>query len=540
MVIVDICRVLVSVILLTNSETAYELFSIGNNLELEGNIAEAITYYERVMELAPETPEIYTTLANALYKLKKFDRGIAIAKQGLALFPEELTIYNTLAIGNIGKGDLRMAIKYYEQALNLAPENIDIYNSLSVLYEGIQDFKTATDILLVMPDTLKTPDTYVRLGSIAGKTNDHHAAIEYYRQGYALDTTDITALIGIGTGFDLLNVKDSAIYYYERTLKHDSLVLTVGKRLIDLYSDTDQYDVLIQMAHTVLKLDHFDGHVRRSLGYALYKTGKLDHALDEFLIASRLDPLDTYSRFYAGKIHLDKGNYKIALEEITSALKINPDFIELWVYLGFIAIDLKDFKTAEYAFTEAGYHGADLTQVYYLLGVSAEMQGKTTQAYFQYHKALKKDPDNLSSLEALANLCERLNKKKEAFEIFKEIIQIDTTNAVALNYVGYTYAEKNERLEYALDLIDRALLIDPNNAYYIDSRGWVFYQMGKYEDALEELERAADIVEDGVILEHLGDVYIKLGEPEKARAVYKKALEFDSKNKGLRAKLKGL
>ncbi|GAH37272.1 unnamed protein product, partial [marine sediment metagenome] len=128
----------------------YELFSIGNNLELEGNIAEAITYYERVMELAPETPEIYTTLANALYKLKEFDRGIAIAKQGLALFPEELTIYNTLAIGNIGKGDLRMAIKYYEQALNLAPENIDIYNSLSVLYEGIQDFKTATDILLVI------------------------------------------------------------------------------------------------------------------------------------------------------------------------------------------------------------------------------------------------------------------------------------------------------------------------------------------------------------------------------------------------------
>ncbi|MGB3478893.1 MAG: tetratricopeptide repeat protein [bacterium] len=540
MVIVDICRVLVSVILLTNAETAYELFSIGNNLELQGNVVEAITYYERVMELAPETPEIYTTLANALYKLGKFDRGIAIAKQGLAFFPEELTIYNTLAIGNIGKRDLRGAIKYYEQALNLAPENIDIYNSLSILYEGIQDLKTATDILLVMPDTLKTPDTYVRLGSIAGKTNDHTRAIEYYRQGYSLDTTDITALIGVGTGFDMLNVKDSAIYYYKRTLKHDSLVLTVGKRLIDLYSDTDQYDALIQMAHTVLKLDHFDSHIRRSLGYAFYKTGKLDQALDEFLIASRLDPQDTYSRFYTGKIHLDKGNYKIALEEIASALEINPDFIELWVYLGFIAIDLKDFNTAEYAFTEAGYHGADLTQVYYLLGISAEMQGKTTQAYFQYHKALKKDPANLSTLQALANLCERVDKEKEAFEIFEKIIEIDTTNAMALNYVGYTYAEKNERLEHALGLINRALLIDPNNAYYIDSRAWVFYQMEKYEDALKELKRALDIVEDRVILEHLGDVYMKLEEPEKARAAYKKALECDAKNKNLRTKLKDL
>ena len=111
---------------------------------------------------------------------------------------------------------------------------------------------------------------------------------------------------------------------------------------------------------------------------------------------------------------------------------------------------------------------------------------------------------------------------------------------MALNYVGYTYAEKNERLEHALGLINRALLIDPDNAYYIDSRAWVFYQMEKYEDALKELKRALDIVEDRVILEHLGDVYMKLEEPEKARAAYKKALECDAKNKNLRTKLKDL
>lgn len=537
MAIVSICRILSTLLLLTNSESAYELFSIGNNLELEGNITEAVKYYERVLEIAPETPEIYTTLANALFKIRRFNKGIAIAKKGLSLFPEELTIYNTLAIGNIGKGDLRMAIKYYDQALGLAPDNIDIYNSLSTLYEGIQDFKTATEILLIIPDSLKTPATFVRLGTIAGRTNNHTTAIEYYRQGYTLDTTNTTALIGIGTGFDLLNVKDSAIYYYKKTLKEDSLLLTVGKRLIDLYSDIDQYDALIQMALTVLKLDHFDAHVRRSLGYAFYKIGELDLALDEFLIASRLDPLDTYSRFYVGKIHLDKGNYKIALEEITQALDINPDFIELWVYLGFIAIDLNDFETAEYAFTEAGYHGADLTQVYYLLGVTAEMQGQTTQAYFQYHKALGINPHNLSTLEALANLCERLDKKGESFNIFRKIIEIDTTNATALNYVGYTFAQKNERLEYALELIDRALLLDPNNGYFLDSRGWVFYQMGEYEKALEDLERATDIVEDAVILEHLGDVYMKLGEQEKAREAYEKALKFNSETKRLKAKL---
>ncbi len=540
MAIVSICRILSTLLLLTNSESAYELFSIGNNLELEGNITEAVKYYEKVLEIAPETPEIYNTLANALFKLRRFDRGIAVAKQGLALFPEDITIYNTIAIGNIGKNDLRMAIKYYEQALLLAPDNIDIFNSLSILYEGIQDFNSASKILLSIPDTLKTPQTYVRLGTIAGKVNDHHGAIEYYRKGYAMDTTDMIALIGVGTGYDLLNVKDSAIYYYEQTLKDDSLVLTVGKRLVDLYSDVDDFARLIAMANTVLEFDHFDGHVRRSLGYAFYKTGKLDQALDEFLIASRLDPGDTYSRFYTGKIYLDKGDYKTAMHEIEQALAINPDFIELWVYLGFIAIDLKDFKTAEYAFTQAAYHNGDLVQVYYLLGVCAEMQGNITRAYFHYHKALVMDKDNLSSLDALANLCERIGKKNETFGIFNRIIEIDTTNATALNYVGYTYAEKNERLEYALQLIDKALLIDPGNAYYIDSRGWVYYQMGEYEKALIDLERATSIVEDAVILEHLGDVYMKLEKPKKARQAYEKALKYEPDSKGLKIKIEFL
>ena len=228
------------------------------------------------------------------------------------------------------------------------------------------------------------------------------------------------------------------------------------------------------------------------------------------------------------------------MAEIKRALKVNQDFIELWIYLGFIAIDLKDFKTAEYAFAEAAYHGGDLIQVYYLLGVSAEMQGKNKQAYYHYRKALSMDENSLSSLEALANLCERIGKSHETFKIFQKIIDIDTTNATALNYVGYTYAEKNERLDYALDLINKALILDPGNGYYIDSRGWVYYQMGEYERAREDLERAASIAEDAVILEHLGDVYMKLNEPEKARQVYEKALEYDTENKGLKDKIQNL
>ncbi|GAI64169.1 unnamed protein product, partial [marine sediment metagenome] len=89
---------------------------------------------------------------------------------------------------------------------------------------------------------------------------------------------------------------------------------------------------------------------------------------------------------------------------------------------------------------------------------------------------------------------DRIEKKDEAFRTFQKIIELDTTNSTALNYVGYTYAEQNDSLEYALQLINKALLIEKDNGYYIDSRGWVFYQMGKYDEALEELKNASPIV----------------------------------------------
>lgn len=540
MAIINICRVLISIIIFANSETPYELFSIGCQLELDGKIEEAIEYYKQVKDLTPESSEIYISLANALYQISKFDEGINIAKEGLLITDDKTQMYHTIAIGNIGKGDFKEAIEFQKKSIQIEAENIDIYNSLSILYEVVKDKNNARQVLVNIPDSLKTPDVFTRLGSLSGKLSDHETAIKYYHQAYTLDTTNIAALIGIGTGFDILNVKDSAIYYYEKSLREDTLVLTVGKRLVDLYSDTDKYGNLINMAQRILEFNFNDGHIRRSLGFGLYKTGMLREALNEFLIASRLDPKDTYSRFYTGRIYLEQGNYNAALKEINQAIKINPDFVELWIYLGFVAIDIKDFETAEYAFTEAAYHGGDLIQIYYLFGVTAEMQQRYNEAYLYYHKSLKVDPQSLSTLEALASLCDRIEKKDEAFRTFQKIIELDTTNSTALNYVGYTYAEQNDSLEYALQLINKALLIEKDNGYYIDSRGWVFYQMGKYDEALEELKNASAIVEDAVILEHLGDVYLKLNDSERAKEAYEKALEYDFENSVLKEKLQKL
>ncbi len=533
----SICGILILNLLSFNQAgNSYELFSIGCQLELEGKISEAINYYLNALQFDPTAKELYFSLASAFYKIKEFDKGIEYAHKGLAFVSDSSEMYGLIAAGYIGKGDLKNAVTIYKKINELKPLDTGVIQTIALIYEGMGDLNSAMKTLLEFPDSLKNADIYNRLGTIAGKSQNHMDAIKYYKQAYVLDTTKALPLIGIGTGFDILNVKDSAIYYYELALKYDDSN-DLRKRLLDLYSDTEQYEKIISVAHEILKFDYYDAYVRRSLGFALYKLGLFNEALNEFLISAGLNPLDDYSRFYIARINLEKRKYDEAQQAIEDAIKINPNFTELWVYAGFIALDKKEYKVARYYFTEAAYRNADMSQIYYLLGVACELDSEFTNAYFHYKKSLLLNPQSLPVLSALASICERLGRENEALRTFEKIIQIDSTNATALNYVGYTYAERGEKLDYALDLIERALLIEPNNGYIIDSRGWVHYQKGDYEAALIDLKRASELVEDAVIFEHLGDVYLKLNEVERAIEMYKKVINLDPQNKTVRHKL---
>jgi|UniRef100_A0A7V3VU68 tetratricopeptide (TPR) repeat protein len=540
MVTFSICGILIiNLFAFNNTSNPYELYSIGCQLELEGKIYEAIDYYLKALKKDTTAKEIYLSITNAYYKIREFDKGIAYAFKGLSFVKDSSEVYGLIAAGYIGKGDFGAAIKIYEKIRALKPGDINIIQAIALLYEGLGNLDSAKNTLLTIPESLRTADIYNRLGTLAGKSRNHTEAIDYYKKALKFDTLNVTALLGIGTGFDIMEKKDSAIYYYEIASRYSNSI-DLKRRLIDLYGDTEQYEKLITIAREILDTEYYDAFVRRSLGFALYKMGHFDESLSEFLISAGLNPRDDYSRFYIARINLERKRYDEAKKAIEEAIKINPDFIELWVYAGFIALDQKDYENARYYFTEAAHRNADMAQIYYLLGVTFELDSNYKEAYFNYKKSIELNPKSLPGLSAFANLCDRIGKKEEALHTFEKIILLDSTDATALNYVGYTYAEKGEKLDSALKLIEKALSIEPNNGYIIDSRGWVYYQKGDYESALNDLKRASELVEDAIILEHLGDVYIKLNDIERAIEVYKKILTIEPENKRVKNKLLNL
>jgi tetratricopeptide (TPR) repeat protein len=123
-------------------------------------------------------------------------------------------------------------------------------------------------------------------------------------------------------------------------------------------------------------------------------------------------------------------------------------------------------------------------------------------------------------------LYERQKKFERAEAEFRRVIEINPESALALNYLGYMFADQNTKLEEAVELIERALKLDPYNGAYLDSLGWAYFRLGKLELAEEYLLRALQrLSRDPTIHDHLGDVYFKTGRYALAEKAWERARE---------------
>jgi tetratricopeptide (TPR) repeat protein len=140
----------------------------------------------------------------------------------------------------------------------------------------------------------------------------------------------------------------------------------------------------------------------------------------------------------------------------------------------------------------------------------------------------------------LGTVYERQGKKNEAIAEFKAAINTNPDDHLALNALGYLYAEEGINLDTAEMLIRKALEFEPNNGAYLDSLGWVHFKKEMLDVAIEELIRAVALTEDPVIYEHLGDVYLKKSDRKKAKDNWQQALKLNPEQKSIQEKIERL
>ena len=140
---------------------------------------------------------------------------------------------------------------------------------------------------------------------------------------------------------------------------------------------------------------------------------------------------------------------------------------------------------------------------------------------------------------ALAASLERSGSWDDAEVQFRELLSRHPDDAASLNYLGYMYADRGIKLEEARDMLLKAVSLDPTSGAYIDSLGWVYFRLGSYELAEKHLTEAARLAPtDATVNEHLGDLFVALGDAVRAATWYRKALACESDEDGQPARIR--
>jgi len=163
--------------------------------------------------------------------------------------------------------------------------------------------------------------------------------------------------------------------------------------------------------------------------------------------------------------------------------------------------------------------------------------GRLAEAIKVIEDALESLPNNIDLIYEYAMLVEK-NREFDAMEkALRRVIQIAPDNPQAYNALGYSFAERNIRLPEAYDLIKVALQLAPDDAFIMDSMGWVEFRMGRLEKAEALLRRAYGLRPDAEIAVHLGEVLWLLGREDEAKKLWRFANGKDPKNESLKGTL---
>ena len=155
-------------------------------------------------------------------------------------------------------------------------------------------------------------------------------------------------------------------------------------------------------------------------------------------------------------------------------------------------------------------------------------------------EGLAEHPDNIELLYSRSLVHEKLGNLAATEKDLRAIIERDTNNASALNALGYTLANRTDRYDEALELIQRALAIKPNDPAIRDSLGWVLYKRGEYNKALGHLRAAMNTMPDPEVAAHLGEVLWATGEEDEARSIWQDAIDDNPSSEFLLNTLKRL
>jgi tetratricopeptide (TPR) repeat protein len=511
---------------------AYQNYALACIAITNGDYNDAEIYLKEALKHDKDSPYLLMKLSEVLVENGKTEDALHFAKKTVDITPDDSKAREFLAeiYSQLKKYDL--AISQYRVILKKDPHNREARLYLSTLYIRLKNYDHALNELSIL--IKNEPDLTIAhyyKGRINLELKAYNKAQEAFDKVLEINPRFLPALFDLATLFDKTDNVDMEIGTYNKIVHLYPHNTIARERLIALYYKIGQEKYAEEHMEEMKKILGPGDLERKRLGLIYLKYGKLSESIKELTSIVSAWPNDQEARYYLGAALEENEDFDKAYQNLNL---INPDssyFMDARMRMAYILERQKKPDNAIKLLKETINHGKENPQLYLMLASLYEIKDEFPNAMDILKEGLKSNKRNTGLLYRLGIVLDKLKKSEECIQQMEMVIKIDPKHADALNYIGYTYADKGIYLDKAEELIKKALQFKPKSGYIIDSLGWVYFRKGLYDKALIELKRAIELApEDPAINEHLGDVYFKKKEHEEALKIYKKALSLKNAN----------
>ncbi len=500
-------------------------FLLGEAALQRGNLETATSSYLRLAKITRD-PRI----AQRATEIALFSRhpvpALETAMIWIELDPDSVAARQTASALLVNADRLDEARPHLEKQLASEGNNInEAFMQLNSLLTRGSDKVAILELVQQLTQPYrKLPEAHFAVSQAAWFANRFDIALAAMQRALALRPNWETAAIYLGR--ILQNTSNaSAMEFYRDYLetypKANDMRITYARLLVAEKNNTKARDQFQQLlARNPLNAD-------AALAVGLLSVELHDYAAAEenFKKALELNYKDPgMARFYLAGVYEKTQRIDAAMEwyhSVTSGSQLLPAQIR------YAALLSKQGKMNEARQHLQQLPAANDQQRAQLIIAEAQLLRETgahQEVFYLLNRGLEKLPDYPELLYDRALAAEKIGKLELLEQDLRKLIQLKPDYAHAYNALGYSLAERNRRLPEALQLIEKATELSPNDPYIMDSLGWVHYRMGNFNQGANYLKRAYIIFPDPEIAAHLGEALWMQGTKEEAKEVWNSAL----------------
>lgn len=496
-------------------------------------VSQALLYLKNGLNSNPDSADLKAATAYAYRLLKRNDEALALAREVLAATPDQVTAYRVLFEIYSEQGKFDEAMKVVESTVKQNTGKPAFWINLARLYQDLLDEEqrqnplrssakdhqkeVAAKLLPLYEKALAyssdpSAELLLLLSECQSTLDNKDKALDFARQAHKAAPSNVDIHLRLAGLAYATGHRDEAIKYYEQAfeLHPEYGDGWLGSTLAKLYTGAGQLQKATDVLELMISRTPTRVELYNDLAELYERSDRLDKAELNYQQALALDSSTPVPYLQLSYIQLRQKKYAEGDATLLDAQKKFPTSARLCLMQAVSAREQKKFDAALSALAQVkvlatGSDASLLNENYYLeLSMTQELAGKKELIEPTLREGLKKFPDNSNMLNALA----------------------------------YFWAEQNRNLDEALKMSKKSIESDPTNGAFLDTLGWIYYQLDQPKEALPLLQQAsASTKEDPVVMSHLADTYAKLGQLSEAIDLWQKVAKADPDNKDVKTKL---